>query len=411
MDFARGSSVLVLLLVALVAITIWSAVSRRMERWQLSAPLFMVVVGIVAGLLVGDDLASELNTDAAERIVELILAVLLFLDATEVRGGFFAGERSTVVRLLAIAFPLSLALAFLIGIPLLDASSWPVLLAIACVVMPIDFAPAVGLLRARGVRRGVRHALAVESGYNDGIASPLFALAMLLLAGAAGEADPASIPRIALVGAVVAILVGGGIGLGCALLVRWTSTHGWSSEAGARIVMVVVPVVTYEIAAHLEGNGFIAAFLAGIAYKLGRTGRRGVHRDLPHREITSIEDIGSILSMIMWVVLGAVVVLAAETQPSWSWILYALLALTLVRMVPVWLATIGSALSWRERTVLGLFGPRGTSSIVFGLLAYNGMREDDANMTLTITAIVVVLSVVLHGAVLPHTTRRARTIA
>lgn len=406
MDFARGSSVLLLLLGALVAIVVWSGLSRLLAKWRISAPIFMVVVGIGIGLFVGDSLASELNTDEAERIVEIILAILLFLDATEVRGGFFAGERATVVRLLAIAFPLSLVLAFLLGFPLLDASSWPVLLAVACVVMPIDFAPAVSLLRARTVRRGVRHALAVESGYNDGIASPVFALALLLLVGSAGETDPASIPQVALVGAGVAVLVGGAVGFLSAVLVRVTAARGWSSVAGARLTMVIVPLLTYEIAAHLQGNGFIAAFLAGIAYKLGRTDRRGAHRELPHDELTSAEDVGSLLSMIMWVVLGAVVVLAVEAAPSWTWILYGILALTLVRMVPVWLATLGSPLTWRERTVLGVYGPRGTSTIVFGLLAYNAMREDDANMTLMITTIVVVLSLVLHGLVLPNVSRR-----
>jgi NhaP-type Na+/H+ or K+/H+ antiporter len=411
MEFARGSSVLVLLLVGLVAIVVWTGFSRRLERWHITPPFFMVVVGIGAGLVIGDSLSSELDTDAAERVVELILAVLLFLDAAEVRGGFFAGERGIVVRLLAIAFPLSLGIAFVLGFPLLDASSWPVLLAVACVVMPIDFAPSIRLLRQRTVRRGVRHALAVESGYNDGIASPLFALAILVIAQEAGDTAHSSIAEIALLGVGMAIVVGIAVGVLSALLVRAGTARGWTTVAASRMTMVIVPVLTYEIASHLEGNGFVAAFLAGIAYKIGRTGRRGVHRDLPPAEMTSVEDVGAIVSMIMWVVLGAVSVLVVEAIPPWTWILYAALALTLVRMLPVWIAMLGTPLTWRERTALGLYGPRGTSSIVFGLLAFNAMREEDADMTLIVTVIVVFFSVVLHGLILPNVSFRRRRAA
>lgn len=411
MGIARGSSVLVLLLVGLIAIVVWTGFSRRLEQWRITPPFFMIVVGMGAGLFIGDSLSHELDTEAAERVVELILAVLLFLDAAEVRGGFFAGERSIVVRLLAIAFPLGIGVAFVLGFPLLDASSWPVLLAIACVVMPIDFAPAISLLRRGTVRRGVRHALAVESGYNDGIVSPLFALAILVIEEETGESAHESIAEIALLGVGMAIVVGIAVGLLSALLVRAGAARGWTTVASARMTTVIVPILTFEIASHLQGNGFVAAFLAGIAYKLGRTGRRAVHRDLPHAEMTSVEDVGAVVSMLMWVVLGAVAVLVIEAVPPWTWIVYAVLALTVVRLLPVWIAMLGTPLTWRERTALGLYGPRGTSSIVFGLLAFNAMREDDANMTLIVTVIVVFLSVVLHGLVLPHASFRRRRSA
>ena len=136
-----------------------------------------------------------------------------------------------------------------------------------------------------------------------------------------------------------------------------------------------------------------------------------MHRDLPHAEMTSVEDVGAVVSMLMWVVLGAVAVLVIEAVPPWTWIVYAVLALTVVRLLPVWIAMLGTPLTWRERTALGLYGPRGTSSIVFGLLAFNAMREDDANMTLIVTVIVVFLSVVLHGLVLPHASFRRRRSA
>ncbi|MEV0052770.1 hypothetical protein AB0H34_19980 [Saccharopolyspora shandongensis] len=88
-------------------------------------------------------LGIALNTDVAQHIAEIILAVLLFVDATEVRGGRLLGRSpGLVARVLLVAMPLSIALAMLLGVVLLPGLSWPLLLIVACIVIPSDFAPA-----------------------------------------------------------------------------------------------------------------------------------------------------------------------------------------------------------------------------------------------------------------------------
>lgn len=395
-----------LIVCSLAVILLWTFASQRLLRGHITGPVVMVVGGVVAGLVLGGDFGTHLNTDLAERLVELILAVLLFVDATEVRGGFLAGERGVVARLLIIALPLSLAVAFVLGLPLLGASSWAVVLAIACVVMPIDFAPAAELLRDHRLPRRVRHVLAVESGYNDGIFSPVFAFALIVVDLSAGAAGPVSALEHAVPAAAFAVLAGVGIGTLTGLALRWAVRARWTDLPAVGSAMILVPLLTYAIAVSVGGNGFVAAFLAGIAYKLGRMGRGGAHGEISHAELSAVDSVGMIASMIMWFVFGAVAVLVFEIGIEGAWILYGLLVLTAARVIPVFLSMLGSGLRRRDRALLGLIGPRGTSSIVFGLLAYNALRDDDADIALYVMTVVVIGSMLLHGVAVSFGTRR-----
>lgn len=386
----------VLIVCSAVAILVWSLVGRRLQHWHVSGPVAIVVAGIAVGFFMQDRLSAELNTVLAERLVELILAILLFVDATEVRGGFAAGEKSRVLRLLLIALPVSVVATVAVGLPLLGTSAFAVL-AIACVVLPLDFAPAAELLRDRRLPRGMRHALAVESGYNDGIFSPVFAFALLVLDLPGESGDPFAALEGAVPAAGYAIAFGVGIGLVTGWLARACQKRAWEAENGIRIVMVLIPLITYAAATSVGGNGFVAAFLAGLGYKFARTGSGKGKTEILHGELSLVDDIGILTSFFMWFVFGAVASLIFTTPVQWPWVLFALLALTVLRFVPVYLAFLGSRVSFREQTALGLAGPRGTSSIVFGLLAYNAMRDDDANTALYVLVVTVLGSLVLHG--------------
>ncbi len=385
---------------AAIAIVAWALVGERLRSWHISGAVAMVLVGIATGFFLQSELETGLNTVIAERVAEVILALLLFVDAIEVRGGFLAGERSRVLRLLLIALPVSIVFATVVGLPLLGTSVFAVIV-MACVVLPLDFAPAPELLRDPTLPRGMRHALAAESGYNDGILSPLFACALLVVAlPGAGEHET---PLDAIAGALPAIgyalLFGAGIGGAVGLLVRWVTARRWAPENGVRIAMVLVPLITYACAVAVGGNGFVAAFVAGLAYKFARSGFRETpeHHHMVERELSLADDIANLSSLFMWFVFGAVVSLIFVTPVEGPWILFALLALTVLRMLPVYLAFLGSSVPFREQTALGFAAPRGTSSIVFGLLAFNAMRDDDANIALYVLVVTVLGSVVLHG--------------
>lgn len=165
------------ILIAMAVIIGWSLLAGRLERWRIPGPLLMVIAGIAIGFSTRNEIGNTLNTVIAERAVELILALLLFVDATEVKGGYFGGERAITARLLCVALPLSLILATVLGVFLLPDLSVAVVLIVACVVVPTDFSPASSILRDKRLPARVRHVINVESGYNDGIVAPVFVFA------------------------------------------------------------------------------------------------------------------------------------------------------------------------------------------------------------------------------------------
>ena len=406
-----------LIVSSLAVMLAWTFAARRLARWHISGPLVMVAGGVVAGLIGGTGFAERLDTHIAERIVELVLAVLLFVDATVVRDGFLAGERGAVLRLLFVALPVMVAAAFAVGVPLLPTPSWAVVFVIACVVAPLDFATAPHLLKDRNLPLWVRHVLAVESGYNDGLFSPAFAFGILLIGESGHGGSPEDALRQAFPAAAYAVLVGVGFGTVTGTVLRRSERERWSSAESVGIAALLLPIVTYSIAVAVGGNGFVAAFLAGIAYKRARIGFRGSRESrseqvlLPESEFANVEALGTVASLIVWFVFGAVAVLVFQIGVPGSVILYSVLVLTVVRMVPVYLAMLGTGATFVDRTLLGLVGPRGTTSIVFGLLAYNATKDEDADLTLATMTIVLLGSLLLHGVAVPLAAQRLRSRA
>src|SRR3954462_14554066 len=93
-----------------------SLAAARLDRWNLGAPVVMVLAGVLVGLLNENSIAAVLNTEAVQHAAEIILAVLLFVDATQGRGGrLWGGYPRLVTRVLLVAMPVSLALAALLG--------------------------------------------------------------------------------------------------------------------------------------------------------------------------------------------------------------------------------------------------------------------------------------------------------
>lgn len=395
------------LVAALTAILVLSLVATRVERWQVGLPLLMVVVGAGVGLLDDGSFAEGLDTVAAQHVAEVILAVLLFVDATELRDGrLFGPEPGAVSRLLLIGLPLSLGAAMGFGALLLPDLGWAVLLVVACVVVPIDFAPAAGLVRDRALPRRVRSALNVEGGFNDGIVSPIFLFA-LILAGdrtqerTAGEALATVVPF-----ALKAILLGAVLGIVIGWLMERATSAGWTTESTRRIAVLAVPLLAYFLTVSVDGNGFVASFVCGIAF---RSAHRYAHlhrrREAavpdaaisPDDDYRFLLDTTAVLTLAMWFVVGTATVVAFSDGVPWRVVIFCLAALTVVRIVPVQLAMLGTSYRRRERMLLGLLGPRGTTTIVFGLLAVNSLPAGQSDTVLLITVICVLGSVLLYG--------------
>jgi len=387
-------------LVALsLAIAGWALVANGFERRRLTVPIVFVGAGVLVGLSTHDALATALNARATEHAAELILSILLFVDATDVRGGLFGRNPRAAARMLLVALPLSMCFAVLLGAWLLPGMSLAVLLLIACVVVPTDFAPAAAILRDSRIPEPVRNLLRVEAGYNDGIVSPVFLFALALARSQAGSDDGAGAPwsapwlalRHALPDAVVAVVVGAALGATLATLSNLARRRGMMTAQSMRVLLVVAPVLSHGVSIGLHGNGFVAAFVCGIAFRyLHATG--DVERDLE-----LLDDIGFLLTLAMWFVFGSASVLALADGVPWRTLLFCVLALTAVRVAPVVLALTGSGFDLRDRAMVGWLGPRGTPSVVFGLLSYNVLDAGHETRVLLVTTVVVLGSVLLHG--------------
>ncbi|RZS29612.1 sodium/proton antiporter (CPA1 family) [Herbihabitans rhizosphaerae] len=400
----------IVLAAALVAL-VRSLVAVRLQRWHIGAPAVMVSAGVLIGLAVHGSIAEALNTESAQHVAEIILAFLLFVDATEIRGGRLWGNSPKLVaRVLLIALPLSVALAMLLGAVLFPELSWALLLIIGCVVAPIDFAPSESIVRDRRLSARVRSVLNVEGGYNDGLVSPVFVFALLLASGGAKANAPWDALLTALDQATKAIVVGIVLGGAIAWLTHRSDLAGWTNEQSRRITVVLTPLVAYTAAVAIHGNGFVASFVCGIAFRylhgvlLARRIRRSATSHETHaptaltRDFGLIEDVTALMTMTMWFVVGLAAVVMFSGYVGWQDIVFCVAALTVVRIIPVLAALIGSPAPRRDRLMLALLGPRGTTTIVFGLIAYNALPEGDAADTVLFTTVLCVLgSVLLHG--------------
>jgi len=232
----------------------------------------------------------------------------------------------------------------------------------------------------------------VESGLNDGLCTPFVLFAIAALAGEEGVAAAESVTA-ALVDLAVAILVGGAVGAGAGILLGWSREHGYSSRHTRPLGVLVLPLIAYFGAEVAGGNAFVAAFVAGTAFA-------GTARWLEDEEsaLALTEAVADPLGFAVWLAFGFIAVPLLVEHVGWPELVFAVLALTLLRMVPVALVLLGTGLRPQTVAFVGWFGPRGLASVVFTLLAAEGLDIDE-NLSRVISAIclTVLLSVLAHG--------------
>ncbi|GAB95781.1 NhaP-type Na+/H+ or K+/H+ antiporter [Kineosphaera limosa] len=383
---------------------IWALAAEQLRTWRITAPMVMVAGGLAVGAasalgIVSQDfdlkIANQVLTGrTAQQIAEVILALVLFVDSFEIRRGILGHEPKPASRLLFLALPLSILLGTAAGLWAFPALSVAAVLAIVCAVVPTDMAPAADILKDKRFPERVRNVLNVESGYNDGIVAPIFIFALTL----AGNTSHAATPQAALAEALPASLKAIVVGVASGLLMRFVVARGWSSSTALRVGVVTIPLLAYALAFTWHGNGFVAAFVAGLAFRAARG-------HLAHSEIDLTEDLAALTGYVMWFVLGVCSVIAMQVLFSWQVALFPLAALTVVRIVPVLLCLLGSSMPLRDRMLVALLGPRGIATIVFGLLAFADLPANESETALAAMVVTVLASFVLHGVGAPFIAR------
>lgn len=387
------------LLILTGPILLWALCHRRLQRVSISGPLLMVALGAVIGWFITTESTLFFDSKLALWLAEIILALVLFVDAVEVRGSLRSHATSVPIRLLAIALPLSLILVVIVGLALPLGLSVAAVLAITCLAVPVDFSPEISIIRDRRIPERVRRWLSIESGYNDGLVAP-FLLASVALAATSGQPRDhalAAFGKAAPAGAI-AIAVGAAIGICAGWLFRKAAQRGWSDTQSSRVGIVVLPLFTFAVALAANGNGFVAAFVCGVAFRSALAETTSTQTNEPAPEFSLAEDLAGLVSLILWLAFGiAGVILVVGSFNWWPALVLAAFVITLGRIVPVLLALVGTRTDRRDRVFMAVMGPRGAASIVFGLIAYNALPPDDGDAVLAATCIIVLSSLLLHG--------------
>lgn len=373
-----------------LALIVWALVAERLERWNITSPMWFVAVGLVVANGSWAPVHISMSSEGVKEVAELALAVVLFGDAAKVRLRDLRADAMLPSRLLGVGLPLTIALGTLAAHLMFPSLSWWVCAVIGASVAPTDAALGAAIIEDERVPERIRRVLNVESGLNDGIATP-FVKFFLVAAVVGTSLETESEGR-----AILELLKGvaGGVVIGTlgAVALATARRTGWGGRSYRHLAVAALALASYAITVSLHGNGFVAAFVAGLAYGAATRDEAEVDESL---EFT--HQLAGLAAMVVWFLFGAVM-LPVLQHSTWREFVFAALALTVVRMVPVALSLVGMHFDRATVGVIGWFGPRGLASVVFALLAEEGLAEGDATRVVAAVSATVVMSVVLHGA-------------
>ncbi len=377
-----------LLLVAL-AVLGYALVSGRLTGSPITAPMVFTGVGLTVGVGALALFDLEVEGEAVSILVEATLVLVLFTDAIRIDLRALRRYAGLPLRLLGIGMPLSIAAGTAAGVLVVPGLGVTEAALLAAVLAPTDAALGQAVVSDRRLPVRIRQALNVESGLNDGIAVPVVTVLIALVAAeeAGGASDWLDLAARQVGLGVAAGLLAGIVG---GKLLDLRATAGAVEGVYRQLATVSIAVAAFAVAGLAGGNGFMAAFTAGLAF--GHVARRqcsGV------QDFT--EDEGELLSAVTFVIFGAVLVGPVLDELSWTTAVYALGSLTVVRMLPVLVALLGSGTLWQTRLFLGWFGPRGLASILFALLVVEGIETTAADTIFVVALWTVLASVFLHG--------------
>jgi NhaP-type Na+/H+ or K+/H+ antiporter len=367
-----------------------AAVSRRLVGTPVTAAMVFVAFGVLVGprVLDGVDLSSK--SESVRTLAEATLALVLFSDASRVNLGELRREVGLPVRLLGVGLPLTIALGAVAAAAIFGQLTIEEALILSVVLAPTDAALGQAVVTEPRVPGRVRQGLNVESGLNDGICVPLL-FAAVAVADVESEISEGRSPATLLLEEIGFGVVGGVIGgLVVAAIVIQAGRRNLIDDAWRQVIPAAGAALAYGTASALGGSGFIAAFVAGMTFRLM------LKRD-PGELNALTEQVGSVLNGVTFVLFGAILLGPALGELSWELVLYAVLSLTLVRMVPVAIAMLGTHARAPTLAFMGWFGPRGLASIVFAVIVVEESNLPHEHLLVLAIYVTVGLSVFAHG--------------
>ena len=373
--------------IALIAV---AAFSRRLSGSLLTPAMLFVAIGLLVGpkVIGGIDISSSSSTVRA--LAEATLALVLFADASRIDFGRLRREISVPLRLLGIGLPLTIALgAAAAAVIFVDLTTWEAVI-LAVVLAPTDAALGQAVVTEPRVPGRIRQGLNIESGLNDGICVPLL-FAAVAAADVESHISHGRSPSELLLEEIGYGIVGGVLGgLLIGAVVVYAGRRELIEGAWRQVIPAAGAAMAYGTAVALHGSGFIAAFVAGLVF------RAVIKRD-PEEMNRLTEEVGGVLNGVTFILFGAILLGPALGELTWQLALYAVLSLTVVRMLPVAIGMLGSHAGVPTVGFLGWFGPRGLASIVFALIVVEESALPNEHLIVLAIYLTVGLSVLAHG--------------
>ena len=378
-----------LAIIALAVLAV-ASVSGRIAGTPLTPAILFVAIGVLVGPKVLGDVDLSSSGSTVRALAEATLALVLFSDSSRIDLGELRREASVPLRLLGIGLPLTIALgALAAGLIFGQLTIWEAVI-VGVVLAPTDAALGQAVVTEPRVPGRIRQGLNVESGLNDGICVPLLfaAVAAADVGSHISEGRSAATLLLEEIGYGVAGGVIAGLLIGA--VVVYVGRRDLIEGTWRQVIPAAGAALAYGTASALDGSGFIAAFVAGMVF------RAVIKRD-PGDVNQLTEEVGSVLNGVTFILFGAILLGPALGELSWKLALYAVLSLTVVRMVPVAIGMLGSHARLPTLGFLGWFGPRGLASIVFALIVIEESKLPHEHLIVLAVYLTVGLSVFAHG--------------
>jgi NhaP-type Na+/H+ or K+/H+ antiporter len=368
---------------------LYSLVSRRLEQSIVTVPIVFTVAGMLMFPALPAILKLGVSVGVLSWLAEIGLVLLLFTDASRTDLGVLRSIGNLAMRLLSAGLLLTIlfgAVAARLVFPQL--SNWEAGI-LAAVLAPTDAGLGQIVVSSSRVPMRIRQALNVEAGLNDGLCVP-FLMFFIAFAAAKTEGPAASLTQFIVEQLGYGVLVGAAIGLVGGWLLGLAHRRGWMAGSFQQIGVVALPLLCLVLSELVGASMFIASFVAGLAVQTG-------FKEAGKHSVEFAEEWGQLFNLSVFFLFGLVGIRSLP-QFSPALALYAILSLTVVRMVPVAIALTGTRLSWSSRAFMGWFGPRGLASIVLGLVYLEQEMHLPGEATIRLAVIVtVLLSIFAHG--------------
>ncbi|SHH94200.1 cation:proton antiporter [Ferrimonas marina] len=369
-------------------IVLYAGLSGRLERSVLSGPMLFVAAGFVLGPVGLGWFDGDVAREELKLLTDLTLALILFTDAANADLTTLRRRFTLPLRMLLLGLPGVILLGFVLALWLFDALSPLQAAVLATMLAATDAALGKAVFSNPDVPAPLREGLNTESGLNDGLCVPFLLLFIALELGSIeGLGNWAALELF-----VRELGVGLLVGVGGTLLVvgflRLCHQHTPQNPLWIYIAVAALALGVFATAQSLHGSGYIAAFTGGLLFGY-------LAPEKGHEAVIGAEVDGESLAMLTWFVFGAAVI-SQPLQFTPQVLLYALLSLTVVRMLPIYLCLSGSGERAESKLFLGWFGPRGLASIVFAIIVLNSGLPNAALIANVVTC-TVLLSLVLHG--------------